>query len=131
MEISGHENSVIVGLSGNINCSTHLNVSQLEWYIKGFDDPVESATGVNSLPLTLNPEGTALNGTSVICKATTTGGKVYEQTVVILVKGMNVCTNLVAKHIATMPLIINSSFVSPPWAHHEWEMGWGGMHSID
>lgn len=90
MEISGHETPVIVGLSGNINCSTHLNVSKLEWYIKGFDDPVESATGVSSLLLTLNPEGTSLNGTSVICKATVASGKVYEETVVIMVKGMNV-----------------------------------------
>ena len=89
MEISGHESPVLVGLSGNINCSTYLNVSQLEWYIKGFDDPVESATGVNSLFLTLNPEGTSLNGTSVICKATVTSGKVYKETVIIIVKGMN------------------------------------------
>ena len=88
--ITGHENPVIVGLSGNINCSTLLNVSKMEWYIKGFDDPVESVTGESSLLLTLNPESTALNGTSVICKATATSGKVYEETVVIMVKGMNV-----------------------------------------
>ena len=59
----------------------------MEWYIKGFDDPVESAMGANSLLLTLNPESTALNGTGVICKATATSGKVFEETVVITVKG--------------------------------------------
>ena len=63
----------------------------MEWYIKGFDDPVESATGISSVLLTLNPENTALNGTSVICKATATGGRVYQETVVILIKGMSDC----------------------------------------
>ena len=59
----------------------------MEWYIKGFDDPVESGTRVNSLVLTLTPESTALNGTSVVCKAFATSGEVYEGKVTIIVKG--------------------------------------------
>ena len=78
---------MIVGLTGSINCSTLLNVSKMEWYIKGFDDPVESGVDVNSLLLTLNPDNTALNGTSVICQATAASGEVYEEKVLIMVKG--------------------------------------------
>ena len=87
LEVSGHDTPVLVGLSGSINCTTLLNVSKLEWYIKGFDDPVESGSNVNSLLLTLNPESTALNGTSVICQATADSGEVYEETVIVMVKG--------------------------------------------
>lgn len=88
LEITGHDTPIIVGLSGSINCSTLLGVSKIEWYIRGFDDPVESGSaGVNSLVLTLNPESTALNGTSVICQVTATSGVVYEETVTLMIKG--------------------------------------------
>lgn len=59
----------------------------MEWYIKGFDDPVESGLHVNSLVLTLNPDSTALNGTSVICQVTATSGEVYEETIIVMIKG--------------------------------------------
>lgn len=96
LEITGHETPVLVGLTGIINCSTHLNVSELKWYIKGFDDPVEHSTGSNSLLLSLNPDNTALNGTSVACRAIASSGEIYEETVTVMVKGT--CFNVSVVH---------------------------------
>ena len=88
IEITGHDSPILVGLSGTMNCSTLLSVSKMEWYIKGFNGPVESALHVNSLVLTLNPDSTALNGRSLICQVTATSGEVYEETVIAMIEGI-------------------------------------------
>ena len=87
IDITGHETPVLVGFMGTIKCSTLLNVSKLEWYIRGFEDPVESKEDSNFIVLPLSPVNTALSGTSIICRVTTYGGKTYEDTVTIMVKG--------------------------------------------
>ena len=86
--ISGSEKPIIVGLSRTINCSTPLNVSLREWILVGIqDDPVEKTTDSQSLTLTVNPKSVGLDGAMFTCRATTHGGKVFEETVTVQVKG--------------------------------------------
>ena len=86
--VSGSEKPIIVGHSRMINCSSHLNVSLLEWILVGIqDDPVEKTMDTQSLTLTVSPEGVGLDGTMFTCRATTYGGRVFEETVTIQVKG--------------------------------------------
>ncbi len=68
----------------------------MEWILVGIrDDPVEETTSSQSLPLTLSPESVGLDGAMFTCRAVTAGGKVFEETVTIHVKGtfprMHVC----------------------------------------
>ena len=87
--VTGYEKPIIVNLQRTINCSTHLNVSRMEWILVGIrDDPVEETTSSQSLPLTLSPESVGLDGAMFTCRAVTVGGKVFEETVTIHVKGM-------------------------------------------
>jgi hypothetical protein len=88
LEITGHSEPIIVGLSGTINCSTLLNVSKLEWFIGGIKELSESREGTKFVTLTFTPQTTAWNGTSITCRATTHNGGVYEESVDIAVKGM-------------------------------------------
>ena len=91
--VTGHEKSIIVNLQRIINCSTHLSVSRMEWILVGIrDDPVEETTSSQSLPLTLSPESVGLDGAMFTCRAVTVGGKVFEETVTIHVKGMLIVT---------------------------------------
>ena len=87
LEISGHSKPIIVGLSGTVNCSTLLNISKLEWFISGIKDLSESREGTKFITLSLAPQTTAWNGTSVTCRATTHDGDVYEESVDLTVKG--------------------------------------------
>ncbi len=60
----------------------------MEWILVGIrDDPVEETTSSQSLPLTLSPESVGLDGAMFTCRAVTVGGKVFEETVTIHVKG--------------------------------------------
>ena len=86
LEITGHDHMFIVGQTAELSCSTLLNISKLEWFIVGFDIPLEeSNTQESFLPLDLT--STSLDGAMFTCRATTTSGGVYEDTVTISVKG--------------------------------------------
>ena len=87
LEITGHSKPIIVGFSGTINCSTLLNASKLEWFISGIKDLSESREGTKFITLSLAPQTTAWNGTSVTCRATTYDGDVHEESVDLTVKG--------------------------------------------
>ncbi len=59
VEVSGHETPVLVGLSRNVTCTAHLNVTRMEWLLAGATEPVErNEDGVKSLTLHLNPTDT-------------------------------------------------------------------------
>ena len=51
------------------------------------DDPVEQTTGSQSLTLTVSPQNAGLDGAMFTCRATTYGGKVFEETITVQVKG--------------------------------------------
>ena len=89
MEIHGHEETIFVGLVGEIYCSTHLNVTQIEWFHVGVNDSLsqEKSYGSQNLVLTINASSTVLNGAMFICKVTDVEGKQYEESVSIRVKG--------------------------------------------
>ena len=81
----GHENPVIVGVSRDIVCSTQLNVTTIEWFLVGFNAPLENTTE-QELTFTLEPEDTTLNGAMLTCKVTT-ARITFKETVTIRVKG--------------------------------------------
>ena len=85
-EVTGHEAPLIVGLSGELTCSTHLDVAKLEWYLVGFEEPQEEGTNT-TLSIKVDIYSTALDGNEFTCRGTTTDGGVYEKTIAIEVKG--------------------------------------------
>ena len=88
LEVTGHESVVLVGLPRDINCSTHLEVTRMEWVLAGVSDPVEEREdGGQSLTLSLNPTDTGLDGAVFTCKVTTARGKTFQETITIEVKG--------------------------------------------
>ena len=88
MEIHGHDKVIIVGLEEKINCSTHLNATQIEWFLVGVDDkPVETELDEQQLTLTIDAQTTGLNGAMFTCRVTDVEGKQYEDSVTITVKG--------------------------------------------
>ena len=95
MEIHGHNKPILVGLVGEIYCSTHLNFTQIEWFLVGVDLPKEKAYTQN---LMLTIRGIiGLNGAIFKCRVTDVEGKQYEESVTIKVKGKIVC--LVMIHV--------------------------------
>ena len=89
MEVSGHEDSLIVGLSRSINCTAHLNVTRMEWLLEGTVDPVEERDdGGQELVMTLNPKNTDLDGATFTCRVTTVKGKMSEEAFTMKVKGI-------------------------------------------
>ena len=88
LEVSGHETPVLVGLSRNITCSTHLEVVRMEWVVVAIGNAVEEREdGGQSLILPLKPTTTGLDGAEFTCKITTTGGKKFSETITVDVKG--------------------------------------------
>ena len=88
MELSGHEDPFIVGLSRRMNCTTYLNVTRMEWLLVGAVDPVkERDDGGQELTKTLKPNDTSLDGAMFTCRVTTTKGQKFEETVTVKVKG--------------------------------------------
>ncbi len=76
----------------------------MEWILVGIrDDPVEETTSSQSLPLTLSPESVGLDGAMFTCRAVTVGGKVFEETVTIHVKGTHVC--MCANHYTNVTIV--------------------------
>ena len=89
MEIHGHEETIFVGLVGEIYCSTHLNVTQIEWFHVRVNDSLsqEKSYGSQNLVLTINASSTVLNGAMFMCRVTDVEGKQYEESVFIRIKG--------------------------------------------
>ena len=88
MEIRGHEETIFVGLVGEIYCSTHLNVTQIEWFHVGVNDSLrEKSYGSKNLVLTINATNTELNSAIFTCRVTDMEWKQYEESVSIRVKG--------------------------------------------
>ena len=88
LEVRGHESAILVGSSRNINCSTHLEVTRMEWVLGGVADPVEKREdGGQSLNLLVNPTDTGLNGAKFTCKVTTVTGKTFQKIITVEVKG--------------------------------------------
>ena len=65
-------------------------MSKLEWFIGGIKDLSGSREDTNFITLSFTPQTTAWNGTSVTCRATTHNGGVYEESVDITVKGIQI-----------------------------------------
>ena len=88
VEIVGHDTPVLVGLSRDINCTSHLNVTKMEWILVGVGETVEKREdGGRSLALPVKPTNTGLDGTRFTCRVTTVTGKVFEKTITVHVKG--------------------------------------------
>ena len=88
VEVSGHEDPLIVGLSRRITCTTYLNVTRMEWVLVGVPDPVEERNdGGQELDLPLNPNNTDLDGAMFTCRITTARENFFEETITIEVKG--------------------------------------------
>ena len=88
VEIHGHEETIFVGLVGEIYCSTHLNVTQIEWFHVGVNDSLrEKSYGSKNLVLTINATNTELNSAIFTCRVTDMEWKQYEESVSIRVKG--------------------------------------------
>ena len=79
---------MLVGLSRDIICTTHISVTKMEWILVGVTEPVEKEEdGRQSLILPLEPTNTGLDGARFTCRITTVKGKIFEQTVTVEVKG--------------------------------------------
>ena len=87
VEIRGHEKPFIVGLMRDINCSTNLNSTSMEWFLVGVDDSLEKSYNQH-LTLTIDAKTTGLNGAMFTCRVTDVEGKKYEESVTIKVKGL-------------------------------------------
>ena len=88
MEIHGHEETIFVGLVGEIYCSTHLNVTQIEWFHVGVNESLrEKSYGSQNLVLMINASSAELNSTIFTCRVAVVEGKPYEESVSIRVKG--------------------------------------------
>ena len=65
-----------------------MNVSKMEWFVAGLDAlPVKSEVNSNSVILSPDPNNAGLAGTMFTCRATTTNGSLYEETITLEVKG--------------------------------------------
>ena len=82
------------GASDTIVCTWRGDdVHRLEWFIEGLDSlPIATETGTNTLVLAPDASTSGLNGTNFTCRATTTKGDQFEQTVSLHVKGLGVLT---------------------------------------
>ena len=86
--MSGYESPLMVGVSREIICSTHLEVTKMEWLLVGVVEPVEQREdGGQNLTLVLNPTDTELDGANYTCRVTTETGEILEETITIEVKG--------------------------------------------
>ena len=88
MQIHGYEKPIIFGLSKEIYCITHLNVTQIEWFREGANNrPLEQSYDNQQLTITLDTKRARLNGAIFTCRVTDVEGKQYEESVSIRVKG--------------------------------------------
>ena len=93
VEIHGHDKPILVGLVGEIYCSTYLNITQIEWFLVGVDLPKEKAYTQN---VTLTIRGIiGLNGDIFKCRVTDVEGQQYEESVTIIVKGEFICLMII------------------------------------
>ncbi len=87
LEVQGNDNPLLVGLEPGIRCSTHLRVTKMEWLLVGLDFVLAVSHNQEvSLPLHVTSAG--LDGAVFKCRATTSYGGVYEETITIAVKGI-------------------------------------------
>ena len=86
LEITGHETPVVVGLSRNITCTTHLEVSRIEWVVTAKRDVISREKG-QSVTLSLSPEDTGLDGTEFTCRIITMQGRTFNETITVEVLG--------------------------------------------
>ena len=87
LEITGHEAPVLVGLSRNITCTTHLEVSSINWVVTAVGNSVSTGEG-QSVTLPLSPEHTGIDGTEFTCLIVTVQGRSFSETIAVEVKGL-------------------------------------------
>ena len=91
LDITGHEEHLIIGISRDIVCSWNgdANVTKMEWFLVGLGagEAIETVTGESSILLTINPSGEGLDGTMYTCRATTSDGQAVEESITLNVKG--------------------------------------------
>ena len=73
--------------SRNITCTTHLEVSRIEWVVTAVGSAVSVGEG-QSVTLSLSPEHPGLNGAEFTCKIITTQGRTFSETIAVEVKGL-------------------------------------------
>ena len=88
LEVRGHETPVFVSIPKSLECSTHLEVINMEWLLVGVAEPLKlREDGGQNLTLQINPLDTELDGVEFTCKIITVRGKVFEETITVNVKG--------------------------------------------
>ena len=91
VEVSGHEDPLIVCLSRSINCTTYLNVTRIEWLLNGSLYLMEEKDdGERELVMILNPNNTDLDGAMFTCRIITARGTTFEEVIIINVRGTHV-----------------------------------------
>ena len=72
----------------DISCSTHLEVTKMEWLLVGVAEPLEQRKdGGQNLTLVLNPTDTELDRENYTCRVTTKAGSVFQDFFTLEVKG--------------------------------------------
>ena len=122
MEIRGHEETIIVDLAREIYCSTHLNVTQIEWFHVGVNDSLswEESYDSQNLVLTINASNTELNSAMFTCRVTDVEGKKHEEGVTIRVKGDFLFLIAICKKCGISQEIANDTLATSElsWCHH-------------
>ena len=92
LDIRGHEDPLIIGISRDIVCSWNgdANVTKMEWFLVGLGagEAIETTMGESSILLTINPSDEGLDGTMYTCRATTSDGQAVEKSITLSVKGI-------------------------------------------
>ncbi len=104
VEVSGHETPVLVGLSRNITCTAHVNVTRMEWMQEGVIQPIDrNEDGAKSLTLHLNPTDTRLNGSQFTCRISTGGLKKLSQLIFeVIVTYIKLAASIIKRTITDM-----------------------------
>ncbi|CAI8046104.1 hypothetical protein GBAR_LOCUS25483, partial [Geodia barretti] len=100
LDITGHEEPLIIGVSWDIVCSWNgdANVTKMEWFLVGLGtgDAIETVMGDNSIVLTLNPGNMGLDGTAYTCRATLSDGQRAEESIILSVKALENIASIAA-----------------------------------
>ena len=119
LEVHGHEKIVYVGLQRSVECSTHLEVTKMEWLLMGVAEPVgKRGDEGQNLTLVLNPTDTELDGANYTCRVTTKAGNVFQRSVSLVVKGDHLFNSILWDHS-----ILHRHFVWQGLIMHEKDEG--------
>ena len=99
MNVTGHEQPLIYGLSQDITCSvTGMEVASMTWMlvVAGYQVPFVTDSDVSELVLQLIPDASSsLDGSEFMCVVIGRDGTRYELSITIQVKGTRGSSNAI------------------------------------